>query len=78
MSRDAPASPHGPADPDSLIESFADALWMERGLSANTLAAYQSDLRAFGAWLARSVAWGWRGRRGWRCWITWHCFPSRA
>ncbi len=38
---------------DSLIEGFADALWMERGLSANTLAAYQSDLRAFGTWLAQ-------------------------
>ncbi len=36
---------------DSLIEAFADALWMERGLSANTLAAYQSDLRAVSAWL---------------------------
>ncbi|CAD7844660.1 MAG: Site-specific tyrosine recombinase XerD [Olavius algarvensis Gamma 1 endosymbiont] len=36
-----------------LIESFADALWMERGLSANTLAAYQSDLRAFSSWLAK-------------------------
>jgi integrase/recombinase XerD len=34
-----------------LIERFADALWMERGLSANTLAAYQSDLRAFARWL---------------------------
>ncbi|MEW8313282.1 MAG: site-specific tyrosine recombinase XerD [Candidatus Thiodiazotropha taylori] len=28
-----------------LIEAFADALWMERGLSQNTLSAYQSDLR---------------------------------
>ncbi|MEA3276561.1 MAG: site-specific tyrosine recombinase XerD [Pseudomonadota bacterium] len=35
----------------SLIEHFADTLWMERGLSPNTLAAYQSDLRAFTAWL---------------------------
>jgi integrase/recombinase XerD len=34
-----------------LVETFADALWMERGLSANTLSAYQSDLRAFCAWL---------------------------
>jgi integrase/recombinase XerD len=41
--------------PDTdLIERFADALWMERGLSANTLSAYQSDLRAFALWLARS------------------------
>jgi integrase/recombinase XerD len=36
-----------------LIERFADALWMERGLSANTLSAYQSDLRAFSGWLSR-------------------------
>lgn len=37
----------------ALIERFSDALWMERGLSANTLAAYQSDLRAFAGWLAQ-------------------------
>lgn len=35
----------------ALVEAFADALWMERGLSANTLSAYQSDLRAYCAWL---------------------------
>ena len=40
-------------DDRALIETFADALWMERGLSRNTLAAYQSDLRAFAGWLAR-------------------------
>lgn len=33
------------------IERFTDALWMERGLSANTLSAYRSDLCAFAAWL---------------------------
>lgn len=38
---------------NDLIERFADALWMERGLSANTLSAYQSDLRAFAAWLSK-------------------------
>jgi len=38
--------------PDEIvIEHFADALWMERGLSQNTLAAYQSDLRAVAKWL---------------------------
>ena len=37
-----------------VIEAFADALWMERGLSANTLAAYQSDLRGFHLWLTRA------------------------
>lgn len=42
------------ADADAaLIEAFADALWLERGLSANTLAAYQADLRAFAGWLDR-------------------------
>ncbi|AGA90269.1 tyrosine recombinase XerD [Thioflavicoccus mobilis 8321] len=41
-----------------VIEGFADALWMERGLSHNTLSAYQSDLRRFAAWLACE-----RGRR---------------
>ncbi len=34
-----------------LIERFADDLWMERGLSRNTLAAYQSDLRKLAGWL---------------------------
>jgi len=37
---------------NDLIERFVDVLWMERGLSANTLAAYQSDLRSFAAWLS--------------------------
>jgi integrase/recombinase XerD len=36
---------------DPLIEAFADALWMERGLSRNTLSAYRSDLRGTSAWL---------------------------
>jgi integrase/recombinase XerD len=36
-----------------VIERFADLLWMERGLSVNTLSAYQSDLRAFTGWLGR-------------------------
>lgn len=39
-------------DTPTLIEGFADALWMERGLSRNTLSAYQSDLRAFAHWLS--------------------------
>lgn len=39
--------------PDDLgvIERFTDELWMERGLSRNTLAAYQSDLRKLAEWL---------------------------
>ncbi|MEX0451409.1 UNVERIFIED_CONTAM: site-specific tyrosine recombinase XerD [Spiribacter pallidus] len=34
------------------IAAFVDALWMERGLAENTLAAYRSDLQGFAAWLA--------------------------
>jgi len=34
-----------------MIERFADAIWMERGLSANTLVSYQSDLRHASKWL---------------------------
>jgi len=42
-----------PRDGDrSLVESFVDAMWMERGLAANTLSAYRSDLLQFAAWLA--------------------------
>ena len=40
-----------PEDQIRLIEQFADALWMERGLSKNTLAAYQNDLRHAALWL---------------------------
>jgi len=40
-----------PADGD-LVESYIDALWMERGLAENTLAAYRADLRRFASWLA--------------------------
>ncbi len=34
-----------------IIDSFLDALWMERGLSDNTLSAYRSDLYKFSVWL---------------------------
>jgi integrase/recombinase XerD len=33
------------------IERFLDKLWMERGLSENTLAAYRNDLYGFALWL---------------------------
>ncbi len=38
-----------PGDP--LIEQFLDAIWMERGLSENTLAAYRNDLAGYTRWL---------------------------
>jgi len=34
-----------------IVDSFLDALWMERGLSENTLSAYRSDLYKFSLWL---------------------------
>ena len=34
-----------------LIERFLDALWIEDGLAANTLAAYRRDLSLLAAWL---------------------------
>ncbi len=36
---------------EQLIDSFLDALWSERGLSQNTLAAYGRDLNAWEEWL---------------------------
>lgn len=34
-----------------IIDTFLDAIWMERGLSENTLSAYRSDLYKFSSWL---------------------------
>jgi integrase/recombinase XerD len=41
---------------DEQLERFLDALWLEAGLSHNTLSAYRSDLEAFSAWLKASPA----------------------
>ncbi len=35
------------------IDTFIDALWLEEGLSANTLAAYRRDLSLYALWLSR-------------------------
>jgi len=40
-----------PLQPDSSIDIFIDALWLEDGLSANTLAAYRRDLTHLSLWL---------------------------
>ncbi len=41
-----------------VIDRFADALWLEDGLSSNTLAAYRRDLKLLARWLtlAHSLA----------------------
>ena len=43
MARDKPAA----ESVDPLIDRFLDALWLEDGLSANTLSAYRRDLTLF-------------------------------
>ena len=35
----------------ALLDQFCDALWLEDGLSRNTLDAYRRDLTKFGLWL---------------------------
>ena len=36
---------------NAVIDRFLEALWIEDGLAANTLAAYRRDLAAYAAWL---------------------------
>ena len=53
MARDRPAA----ESVDPLIDRFLDALWLEDGLSANTLSAYRRDLTLFALSLpARGLA----------------------
>ena len=40
----------------AVIDQFLDALWLERGLSQNTLSAYRSDLYSYAGWLASSAS----------------------
>jgi integrase/recombinase XerD len=49
---EAPASKSA----EAIIDKFLDAIWMERGLSANTLGAYRADLVALRRWLAERDA----------------------
>lgn len=38
-------------DDDSMIQNFLDHVWMESGLSENTLNAYRRDLKGLSGWL---------------------------
>ena len=42
------------SDSQAAIDRFVDAVWLEDGLSANTLAAYRRDLAALANWLSQS------------------------
>ena len=42
-----------PSSTEAVIDKFVDAIWLERGLSANTLGAYRADLLALQRWLTQ-------------------------
>ena len=48
---DTQATPHAALQADPHLDRFIDALWLEDGLSANTLSAYRRDLSALATWL---------------------------
>ena len=48
----APELRKSAGETDPAVSRFIDAVWMERGLSSNTLAAYRADLTALARWLA--------------------------
>ncbi len=39
----------------SLIDEFCDMVWLEDGLSRNTLDAYRRDMRLFAQWLEKNI-----------------------
>ena len=45
------SDPRPPLASQADIDAFIDAVWLEDGLSANTLAAYRRDLTGFVRWL---------------------------
>jgi integrase/recombinase XerD len=51
VSRGSAARSPRPTLSDDSIDAFVDALWLEEGLSRNTLAAYRRDLALYARWL---------------------------
>ena len=41
------------AESPAYLQPFLDSLWLESGLSKNTVEAYRRDLMAFATWLAQ-------------------------
>jgi integrase/recombinase XerD len=57
---------------EAVIDRFLDSIWMERGLSANTLGAYRADLVALRRWLAaRDLSLIYATRTDLLAFITW-------
>lgn len=54
MKKRAGKSKGGASDNDRVVEIFLDAMWMERGLSENTTAAYRTDLTGLAEWLYKN------------------------
>ena len=48
---DLPVTVNRTSGAASVIDRFLDAVWMERGLSPNTLSAYRADLAGLERWL---------------------------
>ena len=38
-------------DSSKLVDSFIDSIWLEKGLSKNTLSSYRSDILSFSSWI---------------------------
>ena len=38
---------------DHLIESFLDSLYIEKGLSQNTVQSYKNDISSFATWVEK-------------------------
>jgi integrase/recombinase XerD len=53
-SQDNKGSSTSKSGSEELIDKFLDAIWMERGLSANTLGAYRADLMTLSRGLSES------------------------
>lgn len=51
--RSVDAAANGSRSAEAIIDKFLDAIWMERGLSANTLEAYRADLVCLRRWLSQ-------------------------
>lgn len=49
----APSHPPLPVDAQRIVDNFCDSLWLEAGLSANSLASYRRDLTALSHWLVK-------------------------
>ena len=48
-----PTNPPLPAEAQQVVDVFCDSLWLEAGLSANSLASYRRDLTALSHWLIK-------------------------